>query len=101
MSVLPTTEQSQCVNQLCGQLLQRAMTTTTTFLGTGRDDVLAILIVTSLTRNQLIGVDQFYRTINPQNQSLPTKLEAWGGSYGHFLSALSQSRESFHGRSPH
>jgi hypothetical protein len=96
-SIFPTIGQINFANNYCAQLLQRSLTTHN-FLGTGRDDVLTIRIITSLTRNQLIGVDQFYRTIkNPQNQSLPAKLETWGGSCGHFLSALSQSIESFHG----
>lgn len=91
----PTAEQLDFVNNYCAKLLFRALTTN--FLGIGRDDPLIIRILTSLTRSQAIGVDQFYRTLNTQNQSLPMKLESLGGSYGHFLSALTQSTESFHG----
>jgi hypothetical protein len=92
---LPTAEQQQFIHNYCAKLIDRALTTN--FLGLGRDDQLLIRILTSLTRTQAIGVDLCYRTINTQNQSLPMKLESFGGSYGQFLSALTQSTESFHG----
>jgi hypothetical protein len=94
---LPTPEQLNFVNNYCAKLISRALTTN--FIGIGRDDPLLIRILTSLTRSQAIGVDQYYRTLNTQNQSLPMKLESFGGSFGHFLSALTQSTESFHGSS--
>jgi hypothetical protein len=93
---IPTSEQLNFVNSYCAKLITRAVTTN--FLGIGRDDILLIRIITSLTRSQAIGVDQNYRTLNTQNQSLPMKLESFGGSFGHFLSALTQSTESFHGK---
>jgi hypothetical protein len=91
----PTPEQQQFIHSYCAKLIDRSLTTN--FLGLGRDDPLLIRILTSLTRTQAIGVDLCYRTINTQNQSLPAKLETFGGSYGQFLSALTQSTESFHG----
>jgi hypothetical protein len=91
----PTTEQFNFVNSWCAKLLIRAGSTN--ILGLGRDDILFTRVITSLTRRQAIGVDQYYRTMNNQNLSLPAKLESLGGSFGHFLSALSQSRESFYG----
>jgi hypothetical protein len=93
---LPTTQQLDFVNSWCAKLCIRAGATN--ILGYGRNDLLFIRIITSLTRRQAIGVDHFYRTMNDQNQSLPAKLETLGGSFGHFLSALSQSRESFYGK---
>jgi hypothetical protein len=92
---LPTAEQLDFVHEYCAKLLKRCMKGG--FLGTGRDDALIIWIIASLTKNQTIGVDKFYRTMNDQNQSLPDKLKSFGGSYGNFLSALCQSSESFHG----
>lgn len=92
---ITTIQQNNFVNNSCAKYIHRGLTTN--FLGLGRDDDLLIRIITTLTRDNLTAIDQLYRALNNQNESLPAKLQSMGGNYGHFLSALAQSTESFHG----
>lgn len=89
----PTTEQFNFVNSWCTKLLIRAGSTN--ILGLGRDDILFTRVITSLTRRQAIGVDQYYRTMNNQNLSLPAKLESLGKLWSFFKCVVSISRIIF------
>ncbi len=95
MSAVSLNPQKEYLTSRCHSLILRSLESNV--LGFGHDSSLLIRVITSLTRDQLVEVDILFRRNNPQNLSLPAKLKNLSGSYGNFLSSLSQLIPSFNG----